>query len=249
MQLAPLYHSPRSKYLVLTRDFFVPFLICLSVIISIIILLRAPVFQIQSITCTLDFAPCPSGPVLAQIEQVKGSNIFLFRPSDLIRRLESGDFTIAHASLTRQLPGSLSLSLESVYPSVAIHLAGDPTWVVFDAKSRVIGVRLVDPNVPVVELSSPLTLTVGQIPEDSTLLTSLDLAQTLGQKLASFKSLTLESDGALSLRLDGGLRAIFSPHKDVLAQVAALQAILTSDTIKEGVRVIDLRFDQPVLSP
>jgi len=49
------------------------------------------------------------------------------------------------------------------------------------------------------------------------------------------------------LALDSGKIAIFTPKKDELVQLRALQTILTDATILEGVNTIDVRFARPVL--
>jgi len=131
---------------------------------------------------------------------------------------------------------------------VALQVSGDdPTWIIFDSSLRVIGARRIDPNVPSVVVQGPLTFIVGKVPTDANIISSLELAKRVSDELFAVKTITLIDADTIHLALDSGKIAIFTPKKDELVQLRALQTILTDATILEGVNTIDVRFARPVL--
>jgi cell division septal protein FtsQ len=129
-------------------------------------------FKINTVVCIIDYAECVDPSVLAELDKLKGQNIFTLSESSVTTRLTSGDFTIRQVALTKELPGKIILDLQSVYPVAALQVSGDPTWIILDQNHRVIGSRDSDPNVPTVIVPGPLTLTVGKVPSDDLLIQS-----------------------------------------------------------------------------
>ncbi len=247
MESAPVFHPTRSKYLIVTLDYLVPLLICLSLVFGIWYALATPYFQIKIVNCTLDFEPCKDPGLIAELDKLKGRNVFTLNPTKISARLTSGDFTIRQAEVIRKLPGEIEIKVQSVYPVVALKLARDDTWITFDATYRVIGPRETDPNVPTVIIQGPLTLTVGKPLNDETIQKALGLARTLSDQLFTVKTITLVDGDTINITLSSGVVAIFTPKKDELIQLETLQAVLADGTISGGVHEVDVRFSQPVL--
>lgn len=247
MDIAPVFHPSRSKYLVITADYILPALICLGVVFLAYFTLYSPFFAITAISCELDFQPCANPAVLVELNKLKGQNIFTLDTASISRRLTSGDFTIRESLIERTLPGSVSVKLQSVYPVVAVQIAGDPTWIVMDSRFRVIAKRTEDPNVPTVIVPGPLTVVIGQSPKDPLITSSLKLALRLADELFTIKSLALIDENTIELTLKDGKTAIFTPKKDELEQLRLLQVILEGATISKETRTIDVRFSRPVL--
>lgn len=242
-----VFKPTRSKYLVLTTDYLLPIFICLSIISLICFVLYSPFFKITKINCSLDFKDCTDPALIAELDKLKGQNIFTISPGYITSRLTSGDFTIRESVMTRELPGTVGLELQSVYPVVALQIIGDPTWVIMDSKFRVIGTRTTDPNVPTVIVAGPINLTVGKPPTTDLILKALGIAKRLSDVLFSIKTISLIDDDTIELALADKRIAIFTPKKDELDQLRILQTILGDDTIIKGVKTIDVRFSQPVL--
>lgn len=247
MDTAPVFHPSRSKYLVFTADILLPSLICVSVLALGYFTLFSSFFTINTVNCKLDYRDCEDPSLLAELDTIKGQNIFKISTPTIIKKLTSGDFTIQQASIARELPDIITVELQSVYPVVALRITGDSPWVVLDSKFRVIGARSDDPNVPTVEISGPLTLTVGKPIADKTIVSTLELAIRLSDELFSVKSIALLDEDTIKLSLSNDKLAIFTPKKDEIVQLRALQAILSDATIIKGVKTIDVRFSQPVL--
>lgn len=247
MESSKVFQPSKSKYLVITADYILPTLICVGVAVLAYFSLYSPIFAVTTITCDLDFQECDNPAVLVELEKLKGQNIFTLDTAAVTRRLTSGDFTIRQAEVARSLPGTVSVQLQSIYPVVALQIAGDPTWVVMDSQFRVIATRSKDPNVPTVIVPGPLTVVIGQSPQDPLIMATLKLAIRLADELFTIKSLTLIDADTIELTLEDGKKAIFTPKKDELEQLRLLQLILGGDTINKETRIIDVRFSRPVL--
>lgn len=248
MKPAQLFKPQKSKYLVFTLDYLMPFLITLAVIAGGYLLRFSPIFSVTTIDCQLDYQSCENPGVLAELDKLKGQNIFIVSAKEIADKLTSGDFTIRAVTMRKALPGILKFELHSVYPTVAIQVAGNPdTWVVLDDQFRVVGPKTSNPNVPTVIINSPLTLTIGQPPAEGSVLETLKITKIFKQESFSYLSLTLTDPDTIELVLPSQKKAVFTLKKDILPQLRALQTILTDATILEGVGTIDVRFSQPVL--
>lgn len=236
-----------SKYLVFTQEILLPSAVVLVLLSLAWFTLFSSFFQITRVDCVQDFEPCENPALLSELEKLKSENIFTLSTVKIKQKLLAGDFMVRELEIHKQLPASLSFSLQSVYPVVALHVQDDSNWVIFDQKLRVIGSHPRDPNVPTVIVPGPLTLTVGKTIPSPDIVRSLQLAIRLRDELISFKTLTLVDDHTLELNLGGGVLAILTPENDESQQLHSLQAILADATIMAGVHVIDVRFSQPVI--
>ena len=247
MNTAPTFRPSQSKYLVFTSAYLLPLLICLSVAFIVYLTLYSSFFKINHVMCTLDYEECSDPVLLAEIDHLKGQNIFTLSPQAVSTRLIAGDFRIREAKIQRELPGTVRILLQSVYPVVALQIKNDPTWVLMDNQFRVISTRTIDPNVPTIIVPGPLTLTIGKPPTNPLIIRSLSLAKKLADEFFTFKTLTMVDEDTIELVLPSGKTAIFTPKKDELEQLKLLQVILGGVTITKEMRVIDVRFSQPVL--
>lgn len=242
-----VFEPAKSKYLVITADYLLPLFLSTLVIFLFYIAIFSPIFKVNHLTCSLDYGECSDPSVLAELDKIKGQNIFRLQPDSLRSKLTSGDFTIREVSMKKSLPDQVSFELQSVYPVVALQVMGDPNWVVLDPQYRVIATRESDPNVPTVIVPGPLILTVGKPVTDTILVQAIKLALSLSSELISVKSITMVDENTIHITLDSGIIAIFSPKIDESRQLKSLQVVLSDGTITKGIRTIDVRFIQPVL--
>lgn len=247
MEVAKVFKPSRTKYLVFTVDYLIPTFIIFSVLTLAYLAIYSSIFKINELPCRLDYLPCDNEAVLAELNKLKGQNIFTLKTDPISAKLTSGDYTIRSAEFTKQLPNIMNVELLSVYPHVALQVQGDPGWVVLDQKLRVIATRDTDPNVPTLVVLGPLTLSVGVSPSDELITRSLVLTRKLFDELSSIKSITLVDEDTIKLNLSNGKVAILTPKKDVTRQLQTLQAVLSDVTILTGVSTIDVRFGRPVL--
>jgi len=236
----------KSKYLVITADYLIPVLVLILSLLSWWIVFYTPVFAVKQIDCILDFEPCKNPGVIAEIAKYQGINLLRLDESSIRTRFTSADFTISAVTVIKRLPSSVTIKMESVYPTVAAKVKDTSTWVIFDDRLRVIGTRDVSPNVPVVILPSLTGAIVGARLESDELNTALSLAVELSKHLSGVKTIELLGTD-LFLSLGTGQTAVLTTDKDVPSQIRALQAVLAETTILVGVSTIDVRFAQPVL--
>ena len=242
-----VFHPAKSKYLVITADYLLPFFLSGLIIFLFYLVIFSPVFRVTQITCSLDYGECSDPSVISELDKLKGQNIFRLQPDSLRSKLTSGDFTIREVSMKKTLPDQINIELESVYPVVALQVVGDQSWVVLDPQFRVIATRNADPNVPTVIVPGPLVLTVGKPVTDPVIVQTIKLALSLSSELISVKSITMVDENTIHITLDSGIVAVFNPKIDESRQLKTLQVVLAGGTITKGVRTIDVRFLQPVL--
>lgn len=247
MEKRSIFRPLPSKYIVFTADYILPFSIIVAFIAAAYLTLYSGFFQVRHIECVLDFEPCQDLSVIAELDKMANQNIFRLNPEIVITRLTSGDFTIREAMIKKELPDKVRITLESVYPVVALQTETQNQWVVLDERLRVIATRSTDPNVPTVILTKPLTLTIGKPLADPDVIYALNTSLKIAKELIGIKSIKLVDENTLELKLDDSLIAIMTPKKDELLQLRTLQAILADDTISKEVNTIDVRFSQPVL--
>lgn len=243
------FHPVRSKYLIITADYLLPVLICCTVLALWYVIFHTNIFTVRTIICNADHRPCQDLSLLDELDKYRGQNLFTLSPDALSRRLESADYTVQSAVVTRVLPSTLVVELSSVSPAVALQVSGQSQWIVLDAKFRPLGTRDIDPNVPTLMVPAAVSLPVGRPVADATLLAALTVARELGSTLPSVKTITLTDPESLRLTLTSGQYVLMTTRRPVAAQISLLQAVLKDATMAEGKAGIDVRFNQPVLIP
>lgn len=238
--------SFKSKYFVAGLEYGLPVLVILLVSLLIWIIFFSSFFQLTKLECYQDFEPCQNQNVLAEIDKLRGQNIFLFQPATVLRHLTSGDYLIRNGQLERILPGSLILHLQSVYPVLALRVLGNERFATLDSQLRVIRFTTSDPNVPIVQFDTPLTLTLSQPIADQNITQILQKSLIIAQAMPGIKIITVKGDD-LTLTLTPAPQAILTTHRDIDSQINALRSVLSDATITEGVAIIDVRFGQPIL--
>lgn len=247
MQSALTFTPPKPKYFLITSDIVIPLLVIIFVLFCLWLTLFSSLFSIQTIECQLDSRPCPSSSITYEINSAIGFNIFRYDTKNLVNRLTSADFTVRKVDVAKKLPHTLHLELSSVYPVVALQLVGGNDWLIFDEQLRLINNHVTDPNVPTVIVPGPISLRIGVAPTDPELRSALTLARSLATTISDFKSLSLDNHNLILTFRSASYTAILSPSGDIDQQITSLQAILRNATINQGVRVIDVRFAQPIL--
>lgn len=97
------------------------------------------------------------------------------------------------------------------------------------------------------EFSNPLPIkTVVQANQEDLFLKSLKNA--LEKEAIVYTKITREKDGSYNVVLEKGGVVTFGPQKDIMAQIASLQYILSHLTMEGKLfSQLDLRFEKPVI--
>lgn len=240
----------RSKYLVLTTDYLLPLLLLALVSLAYLVVFRTPLFTIKKLECSLDFQPCTSPAVLAELDKLKGQNLLIFSPEPLTARLLQGDFMLRGVELTKRLPHTLTVSLLSVFPAVALQTSDRPNhWITLDQDYKVIALREHDPNVPVLTVTTLPPVLLGQKLQDQALLQALALTVSTTRLSLPVTKVELAPELVIKLTLEGDHLALLSLDQDPSLPLAILQDLLGDQSLLKSPQEIDLRFAQPVLRP
>lgn len=235
-----------SKYLVITSDYVLPGLIIIAVFALIWLCFYSNFFKIARIECQIDYLPCENTSLETEIAKVEGVNIFRLDEKALKTKILSGEYTIRAVELKKFLPNRLLVSMQSVYPSLAVMQLGDNRYVTLDDKYRIISIREQNPNIATVVVPSLPVLQVGQI-LSSELNPVFKLTQRVTEQIPGVVSLTLRSDRAVVVTIDKNMQIVMSTQIDLDSQIRLLQAVLRDSTITKGKSEVDVRFAQPIL--
>jgi hypothetical protein len=226
----------------------IPWVISLVFIIALAFLLRSDMFRLRQYTCTyLDQAPCPP-QVTAEIDKQLGTSIFLFSPQNLRQKLLQAIPQTETIDITVSWPDSVDLTFTSSELLANLQSATNSASLTIAANRIIIDYQaLPDTTLPVIISPAVASLRVGDKATDPALEYSLSLITTLKDHYIKAHILDSSDPTAIIVSLNDGFQAIFNHHRDLSRQVTSLQLILSKATIDPDLRIIDVRYDQPVL--
>lgn len=249
-KIPPRQFQPvKSNYILITKDYIVPFAIILMTGAIWAAVFRTDYFALREIACLRDHAPCQDPFILAELEAHKGENIMLLKEGDLATKIREGNKTIRSMKLKKKLPATLEVTITSTTPKVALKVeTNGEQWITFDDEIRAIALLEYDPGLPTVITEESQELQLGQVPAREETVEALRLALEISQQLVKVQSIKLE-ETTVTLTLEDGTQALLTTRKDTTKQLLTLQAILADDTIRSetNYHTIDVRYDQPVL--
>lgn len=237
----------KKSTMIFFKNYLFPLLIIFLLTSLIYLLMFSNFFKVKVVNCQLDFEPCSDPHLLAELDSLKGQNIFQIKEGVLIAKLTSGNFQIRGGDLKVSLPSSLALQLDSIYPILGIKLSTEAKYVTLDSELRVIKYTEAYPNVPTLVVNTPLTFQVGQKLENEVVVKNALATLEIIKTIKGVTKIELEEQGNLNLYIKDKPTALLTIEKDVAYQLGALQQILEEDTITAGSRQIDVRFNQPIL--
>lgn len=236
----------KTNYLVITASYLLPILTFVGSLALLYLAFFSPLFQIKQLECQQDYEPCINPFILAEIDHLKGQNIFLFNSVNFVRKITAGDFQTRDAQIKKKLPDTLRLSLQSVYPILAVQVTGENRLATIDSNLRVIKLTESSSHVPLVVLDTPFSFQIGRAIADDRLTKILEYSSSIVHSIPNITQVNVEGDN-LTIQLDSRIVAVFTLHKSSSEQISALKAVLGDATIREGLRKVDVRFAQPVL--
>ncbi len=209
---------------------------------SLVILVAAaiffsPLFRITTILCQVDINPCPQ-ELLVYLAQFNHRNLFIFNTHTLIRQLQGLHPEYKQVLVNIELPHTLRIEVTSRSPIAILVTSSSSTPILVDSQGVLIGSASASVNLPLIFLATPSA---------DLLLSSVNLLQLLQQSFISFVSLASTQSAILDVKLKTGMLTRFSLLQDLNSQVNSLQLILQQATIVPLPRIIDVRFDKPVL--
>jgi cell division septal protein FtsQ len=168
----------------------------------------------------------------------------LFFPTQKVKQLLLSEYTfLSDVKIEKKYPSTLRLIMiprnpvaKLVTPERSVLVAEDGT-VLFDSNSD---------NYPVVQTSS-LSVSLGSRIERKDIVNALAFIAQMPQD-EDIQSVTIDNAGVLRVTLPAFL-VVLSQTRDGRESARTLQSVLTGFRIKGSVpKIIDLRFDQPVIT-
>ena len=237
-----------SKYFVATSQMLPHVFVILLSISSIYFLLFSAFFKITAIECYQDVdAPCQNSFIISQIDHAIGQNIFRFDAESTMDIIRRGDPTIRSLEYKKNLPGTLTLQIQTVFPTLALGTEGNSSLLILDADFRIIKSTNNNPNVPTVIYDQPLSFRVGERVADESFRQQLKACLKIAINISGTNNCKLSGDALTALLEDGKTSVVFTTKKNLDEQLSALHTILSGVTISGSDVVIDVRYQQPII--
>lgn len=233
------------KFFIVTAKHFSWILIVLVVISLVIAAYFSNIFAIKKILCVHNDRPC-SPAVEAELNNLMGQNILLFRYSELEEKLKLADVSVQQVLVKPILPHTISVHLSSRGATITISPATGSASLLVDATNVPFDIDE-HPKSPAQIISSNVNnLRIGEQINDPIILSAISLSQSLTDNFVSYEFIQTEQE-RLNVLLKNGTVAIFEINANYALKVPSLQYILREATIGKKPKIIDLRFNKPVL--
>jgi len=233
-------------------------------LIPLVLYLFSSLFRIQNITCSTSEGDCPA-PILSILDGYKDQSILSFNRKQLISLL-SEKYSLESYDINLSLPGSLDLKLDiQVALPIEVYLVTQEPFLSFKATDSATF------SSPLLELDNFIASQSSQsylLESSGHIYTSenqtADIKIIFNQKpspeqLSNFYSIYNQVRLNLPLKksylfntnyflnAEGTPDIIVSISSSLEDSLYALQSIPSLSTIKPGARLIDLRFEHPVI--
>lgn len=225
------------------KVFFRRFGRMIAILLLIVVLTRiakycADLFTIQTIEVV-------TNNVEIMLDVKKFPKNLLFFPTHAVEKeLLSTYIFLSRVHIQKKYPSTLIMELAVRVPIAS--LISSNRQVQLDMHGVVLGDETIEHDLPSIIFDVPV-IQIGSVLQDSRVLQALQFIALMG-KFLNIEEIT-DHDSA-SLRIKTGKTDIYIPHDgDLSSRVISLQSLFSGFRIK-GVlpRVVDLRFDKPVIT-
>ena len=233
-------------------------------LIPLVFLLFNSIFRLQTITCSTSQGECPA-PILSLLDGYKDQSILSFNRKQLISSI-SEQYSLDSYDFNFSLPGSLHLKLDiqTALP-IEVYLITQEPYLSFQATSSATF------NSPLLELDNFLASQSSQPyflepsghfytgEHQNSEIKIIFNHKPTSEQLSNFYSLYTQARLSLPLERSYLFNTIYflntADLPDIIISITssledalyALQSIPSLSTIKPGARLIDLRFEHPVI--
>lgn len=195
-----------------------------------------PLFRLTIILCQVGTDPCPPS-VIDYLGQFHHQNLFFLQPPKLSRAFLRSFTQFESVQFSINPPHTLRAEIAPRIPVAQVVVNPNSPHLLVDHQGAILNLKP-DSSLPTIYLATP---------SSSLLNSSLNLEKILNQNFIPFESISISQPAIFSVKLKTGQTVIFTSLKNFVDQVNSLQYILQAATISEA-RIIDVRFDKPVLS-
>jgi hypothetical protein len=212
-------------------------------VIAMLIILKSPVFSINSIECKTQYSPC-SDMDQKVLEDFKGKNLIFLKDSEVDLKVTKS-FANRKIVVQKIFPGTLSVFVERRKPQVGIRSQTSQDGIFLADGDGIIVEFAKTTSLPIITTNSTQPFVVGESTDQNTL-QAIKIMQLVYKSQKTTEG-NLHDD-QLDVRLQNGILAIFPLDRDPQVVVGALQLITARIRIDGKVpKSIDLRYSNPVL--
>jgi cell division septal protein FtsQ len=202
--------------------------------------------------------------------QSEGRSVFFVDSQKITTEIKNNFFSFREVSLQRNYPNQLNLILKARVPvaEIVVRLASAAAQLLppdskltasgsrQEVKERFVSDRdgylfakTASPSgLPLINIFLDREVVIGEKLAEEQIGTALEIIQNLETYHLEIAEIGLVGWESIPLRLKNSTLVIFSSHKEVAGQVAALHAIISRHKIEERkAKSIDLRYGKPVI--
>jgi hypothetical protein len=207
-----------------------------------------PYFRLRRVDCQ-NQANQPCDPnVVAELKSHLGRSIFTIPGKDITAKIEAANPAYQQVIITAKLPDLLTVRMVDREEYALLKSASTSAALVINQNLLVVAKSIAPPTGTFLVISDrALQVGVGDYLSDQALVAAFSLGRLLTKAYIPTQYFNLVTPDYLLVLLADGKQAVFSTTLDLSRQVTSLQLILQKATIQKEPRVIDLRFDKPVL--
>jgi len=213
-----------------------------------VLILQSDFWKIGRVDCRQNENPCSSEIWTELTSLTFGKNIIFFPTDKVKREILREKPTLKEVKIKKKLPNKLIFELKEREGIVALGLEGGEDFYIVDSEG-VLLTKAKESNLPLILLSQPIGLDIGQRVEEEEILRAINFLTNLRLNLFEPKLARIISPFSGEVLVKGDVTLLFSLKKEAQIQLDSLQLIFSRSKIEgKTIRKIDLRFDKPVLT-
>ena len=214
----------------------------------IYLLFSSSFFRIQNIECSsLNKTPCDQN-VIAELNKHKDKLIFTTNTHEIEEKIKRADPIYSGVEINAILPNTLKASMNKKDFFANLQVSTNSASLIIDQDQVVVDKQpSPTPGTFSIISSAANQYVVGDKISDPNTLIAFEIASELRRNYLSFNQIYFVSNNEIIISLHQDKTAIVTSVEDISRQVTSLQLILSKATISPEPRIIDMRFDMPVL--
>lgn len=247
-QLRTLKNSVNNPLQYLSNNNIFRWLTLIFVVSLIYLLFSSSFFRIQNIECSsLNETPCDQN-VIAELNRHQGELIFTTNIHEIEEKIKKADPIYSGVEINAILPNTLKASMNKKDFFANLQVSTNSASLIVDQDQVVVDKQpFPTPGTFSIISNSANQYVVGDKISDPDTLIAFEVANELRRNYLSFNQIYFINNNEIIISLHHNKIAIVTGVGDISRQVTSLQLILSKATISPEPRIIDMRFDMPVL--
>lgn len=240
--------SSRSVYFVVTFRQIFPWILLVMLAMLVLLFFTLPNFRVQKIECKyFEEEQCPI-EILSELERLKGEHILLVDLEQTQIKLYQALPNTSMVWGSKKLPDTVNFEFFPHEEFAYIQTATGERALVLSPGLEVIGdTEILKPDLPVILYSQAFNYSLGDHVSEIEVNFASYLIELLKNEVIGFSLIGIVDHELIKVRLNDGREVHFSAAVDPDKQIESLVKVLNKLELDETSRIIDVRFDQPVI--